>query len=83
MIKVGDNVAFKRSNAAISNHACLAFGIDFIYACEFKNKPFYKGTVTKIKTHKWFFIKLKNPIYVIDDYYLVEKIKPIIQCSCA
>lgn len=77
-IDVGSWVAFDRSDATISNHACGAFGIDFINDLKFFDCKFHKGTVTKIKTHSWLFFKLKNPIYIIDDYYLAEKVKPII-----
>lgn len=76
-IQVGDMVAFSRSEAAISGHAAACFGIDFINSLEFQNCKFHKGTVTKIKTHFLFFFKLKRPLYLIDDYYVVKNVKPI------
>lgn len=76
-IKVGDRVAFSRAESAISGHACAAWGIDFINSLEFNNRKFHKGTVTKIKTHAFLFFKLKKPIYLVDDYYIMTNLKPI------
>jgi hypothetical protein len=75
--KIGDTVAFLRNDAVISDHACLAWGIDYFNIIEFKNCKFFKGKITKIKTHSWF-VKLEEPLYIIDDYYIVKKIKPLI-----
>ena len=77
MIRVGDRVAFNRKDAKISNHACGAFGIDYFNCLEFKDCKFYKGVITKIKTHQWFFFKLDNPIYIIDDFYMTCTVKPV------
>ena len=76
-IQVGDRVAFSRAESAISGHAATCFGIDFINSLEFQKCKFYKGKVTKIKTHFLFFFKLKEPIYLIDDYYVVKNVKPV------
>ena len=87
-IQVGDRVAFSRAESAISGHAAACFGIDFINSLEFQKCKFYKGKVTKIKTHFLFFFKLKEPIYLIDDYYIVKNVKPIkrsyasLRCVC-
>jgi hypothetical protein len=76
---IGDEVVFLRENAFISNHACEAHGIDFINSIIFRNCKFYKGKITKIKTHSWLFFKLKKPLYMIDDYYFTSDVKPIIK----
>ena len=76
-IQVGDRVAFSRAESAISGHAAACFGIDFINSLAFQKCKFYKGKVTKIKTHFLFFFKLKEPIYLIDDYYVVKNVKPV------
>lgn len=76
--KVGDRVAFQRGDASVSDHACLAFGIDFINHYIFKDSKFYKGKITKVKTHFLFFFKMDKPVYLINDYYEVKNIKPII-----
>ena len=81
MIRVGDRVAFNRKDAKISNHACGAFGIDYFNCLEFKDCKFYKGLVTKIKTHAWFFFKLDNPIYIIDDYYVTDNVRLIMSAN--
>lgn len=77
-INVGDTVAFSRSDAAISDHAAAAFGFDFINSLRFNKCKFYKGVVTKVKTRSFFFFRLETPIYIIDDYYVVKNVKPVI-----
>lgn len=81
MIKVGDRVAFSRADAAISGHAAACFGVDFINSLEFQKCKFHKGTVTKIRTHFLFFFKLKEPIYLIDDYYVVKNVKLVMSAK--
>lgn len=78
--KVNDKVAFKRSDAKLKYPEL--WGVCCIDTLQSGGRDLRKGTVTRIKTHKWLFIKLKSSIYVIDDCYLVEKIKPIIRHSC-
>ena len=78
-ISVGDMVAFNRAESTISDHAVGCFGIDYINSIVFKNCKFYKGKVTKIKTHFLFFFKRKTPLYLIDDYYVVKDVKPIVK----
>ena len=76
-INVGDTVAFSRSDAAISGHAAAALGFDFINSLRFNKCKFYKGVVTKVKTHSFFFFRLETPVYLIDDYYVVKNVKLI------
>lgn len=78
-IKVGDMVAFSRAESIVSGHAVGCYGIDFINDLRFKNSKFHKGEVTKIKTHFLFFFKLKNPLYLIDDYYVVKNVKLVVK----
>lgn len=74
--KIGDRVAFKISEAKQTDPLC--HGIYFIDDLQNKGRDLRKGKITRIKTHAFFFIKLKRPVYVIDDDYMTFDVKPII-----
>lgn len=76
-INIGDKVSFKRSEASITHPE--SWGICFIHTLQSKNVDMRKGVVTKIKKRYWLFFKLEDPIYIIDDYYMVSKVKPVVK----
>lgn len=73
--KIGDRVAYKRNKSA-SIHP-ESWGISFVDDLKAKGNNNRKGVITKIKTHSWFFFKLDNPIYIIDDFYMTCTVKPV------
>ena len=75
-IKVGDRVSYNRSDCELVYPENWGFG--FVQHLQYKGKDKRKGVITKVKTHHFYLIKRKTPLYIIDDYYQTEHVKRII-----
>ena len=78
-IKVGDRVGYNRSDCELIHPE--SWGLCFVRQFIYKGKDKRKGVITKIKTHRFYLIKRKTPLYIIDDYYQTIKVKIIISCK--
>ena len=75
-IKVGDRVSYNRSDCELVYPEI--WGLCYLQQYIYKGKDKRKGIITKVKTHHFYLIKRKTPLYIIDDYYQTEHVKRII-----